>query len=308
MALRLHLIVNSSRSYLSYLREEKFKEWGLGALEPRLTESLAQANMVNMFGNSGPAKIELADKAAVDKLLRELDALDESAIERKLKQAVVISTLVPIPSTKKLQTRILEIGGTVDARNKAEQKGMGTELFSGLKIKPDVKDFLLDWAGQETESLIGIIRFLRSLPAEKQGKVSIELVLMQLAKESGELSPFSLEEPVLKGRTAEAVSVARRVALAPAATMLHNKLQTLYKAARLMEIEPRITAEEMTDCLGLVGRTVNYIRPTAKRIGSERLKEMVDISLEFDSARKSGVPGIEARFEVAICKLCEAVS
>ena len=88
--------------------------------------------------------------------------------------------------------------------------------------------------------------------------------------------------------------------------MLHNKLQTLYKAARLMEIEPQISSEEMTDCLGLVGRTINYIRPTAKRIGSERLKQMVDISLEFDTARKSGVPGVEARFEVAIYKLCEA--
>ena len=148
MGLRLHLIVNSSRSYLSYLREEKFKEWGLGDLEPRLTDSLGQANMVNMFGNSGPAKIELADKAAVDKLLRELDAMDEAAVERKLRQAVVISTLVPIPSTKKLQSRILEVGGTVDARNKTEQKNMGGELFSGLKIQREVKEFLLDCAGQ----------------------------------------------------------------------------------------------------------------------------------------------------------------
>jgi len=305
--LRLHLIVNSSRSYLSYLRDEKFREWELSKVEPRSVESLSQANMVNMFGASGPAKIELGDKAAVDRLLRELDAIEPGAVERKLKQPVVISTTVPIPSTKKLQTRIIELGGTVDSRNKTEQKSMGGELFQGLKLRSDVKDFLLDWAGQEPESLIGVIRFLRGLSAEKQARVSIETVLMQLSQEGGELSPFEIEGPILKGNTAEAISIARRVAMAPAASMLFTKLQTLYKAARLMEIEPRITPEQLTDTLGLVGRTVNYIRPTAKRIGSDRLKEMVDIAMEFDNARKSGVPGIEARFEVAIYKLCEAV-
>lgn len=307
MTLRVHLIVNSSKSYLSYLREEKFREWGLNGVETRSVDSIAQANMVNMFGSSGPARIELADKAAVDRLLKELEGIADDAAERKLKQAVVISTAVPIVSTKKLQTRISELGGSVDARNKADQKSMGTELFAGLKLRSDVKDFLLDWAGQEPESLIGIIRFLRGLSADKQPRVSVETVLMQLAKESGELSPFELEGPILKGRTAEAIAIARRVPLAPAASLLFSKLQTLYKAARLMEIEPQITAEELTDCLGLVGRTVNYIKPTAKRIGSERLKEMVDIALEFDNARKSGVPGIEARFEVSIYKLCDAV-
>lgn len=305
--MRLHLIVNSSRSYLSYLRDEKLREWGLTGQDLRSVESIAQANMVNMFGASGPAKIELQDKAGLDKLLRELEAIDESAAEKKLKQAVVISTTIPINSTKKLQSRISELGGTVDARSKTEQSSMGTDLFSGLKIKSEVKSFLLDWAGQEPESLIGIIRFLRGLSAEKQARVTLDTVLMQLSKESGELSPFGLEDPILKGRTAEAIAVARRAPMAPASSLLFSKLQTLYKAARLMEIEPSITADELTDSLGLRGRTVNYIRPTAKRIGSEKLKQMVDIALEFDTDRKSGVPGIEARFEVAIYKLCETV-
>jgi len=304
---RLHLIVNSSRSYLSYLRDEKLREWGLTGQDLRSVESVAQANMVNMFGASGPAKIELQDKAALDKLLRELEAIDDSVAEKKLKQAVVISTTIPINSTKRLQARISELGGTVDARSKTEQSSMGTDLFSGLKIKADVKSFLLDWAGQEPESLIGIIRFLRSLSTEKQARVTLDTVLMQLAKDSGELSPFGLEDPILKGRTAEAIAVARRAPMAPAASLLFSKLQTLYKAARLMEIEPSVTADQLTESLGLRGRTVNYIRPTAKRIGSEKLKEMVDIALEFDTLRKSGVPGIEARFEVAIYKLCETV-
>lgn len=307
MTLRLHFIVNSSRSYSSYLRDEKLREWGLTGQELRPVDSLAQANMVNMFGASGPSKIELKDKAALEKLLRELDAMDDSAAAKKLKQATVISTSLPIPSTKKLQTRIAELGGTVDARNKAEQSSMGNELFAGLKLKREVKDFLIDWAGQDTESLIGIVRFLRALSPEKQAKVSVDTVLMQLSKESGELSPFGLEDPVLKGRTAEAIAVARRAPLAPAAAMLFGKLQTLYKAARLMEIEPNITADQLTDALGLKGRMVNYIKPTAKRIGSDKLKEMVDIAWEFDGVRKSGVPGVEARFEVAIYKLCEAV-
>lgn len=305
--MRLHLIVNSSRSYLSYLRDEKLREWGLTGQDLRSVESVAQANMVNMFGASGPAKIELQDKAALDKLLRELEAIDDSVAEKKLKQAVVISTTIPINSTKRLQARISELGGTVDARSKTEQSSMGTDLFSGLKIKADVKSFLLDWAGQEPESLIGIIRFLRSLSTEKQARVTLDTVLMQLAKDSGELSPFGLEDPILKGRTAEAIAVARRAPMAPAASLLFSKLQTLYKAARLMEIEPSVTADQLTESLGLRGRTVNYIRPTAKRIGSEKLKEMVDIALEFDTLRKSGVPGIEARFEVAIYKLCETV-
>lgn len=264
--------------------------------------------MVNMFGSSGPAKIELADKAAVDKLLRELDGIDASVAPAKLKQAVVISTAVPIPSTKKLQTRVLELGGTVDARNKADQKSMGSELFVGLKIRSDVKEFLQDWAGQEPESLIGVIRFLRGLSSDKQGRVSIDTVLMQLAGESGELSPFDIEAPILRGNAAEAIAISRRVAMAPAASMLFNKLQTLYRAAKILEIEPQISSEQLSETLNLVGRTVNYIRPTAKRIGSERLKEMVDIALEFDIARKSGVHGVEARFEVAIYKLCSAIN
>lgn len=308
MALRLHLIANSSKSYLSYLREEKFREWGLNGVEPKIVSSLAQANIVNMFGASGPAKIELADKAAIDRLLNELEAIAPEAVEQKLQQAVVLSTAVPINSVKKLQAAVLAVGGTVDARNKTEQKSMGSELFEGLNLNPEVKSALLDWAGQEPEYLIGIIRFIRALPEEKQSRVSVETVMMQMAQESGELSPFELEGPILKGNTAEAVSVARRVPLAPAASILFTKLQVLYKASRLMEIEPEITPEAITECLGLAGRTVNYIRPTARRIGSEKLKKMVDIALEFDTARKSGIPGIDVRFEVMIYKLCDVVS
>lgn len=307
MALKLHLIINSSRSYLSYLRDQKFSEWGFSDGEPRSVDSIAQANMVNIFGESGPARIDLADKAAIDRLLRELESIDTVTAPKKLREAIVISTLVPVVSTKKLQTRILELGGTVDAKSKADQKTMGGELLSGLRLKREVSDFLLDWAGQEPESLIGIVRFLRGLSAEKQSRVTMDAVLIQLSQEAGELSPFGLEDPILKGRTAEAISIARRSPLAPAAALLFSKLQTLYKAARLMEIEPSITPEQLTETLGLQGRTVNYIRPTARRIGSERLKTMVDIALEFDNDRKSGVPGIPARFEVAIYKLCEAV-
>ena len=305
--MRLHLIVNSSRSFLSYLRDEKLREWDLTGQDLRSVDSVAQANMVNMFGASGPAKIELQDKGSLDRLLRELQNIELEDAPKKLRQAVVISTTIPINSTKALQARVKELGGTVDSRNKAEQTSMGSDLFSGLKIKPEVKSFLLDWAGQEPESLIGIVRFLRGLSAEKQSRVTLDTVLMQLSKDSGELSPFGLEEPILKGRVAEAISVSRRAPMAPAAALLFSKLQTLYKAARLMEIDPRISSDDLTEALGLKGRTVNYIKPTAKRIGAERLKEMVDIALEFDNARKSGVPGIQARFEVSIYKLCEAV-
>lgn len=305
--MKLHLIVNSSKSYLSYLRDAKLREWELDSKPVRTVDSLSQANMVNMFGESGPARIELIDKASVDRLLKELDSIDEDSKGTKLRQAVVISTPVPIASTKKLQTRVLELGGSVDARTKADQKSMGSELFSGLKIRADVKSFLLDWAGQEPESLIGIVRFLRGLSEEKQPKVTLEAVLMQLSQEAGELSPFDIEAPILRGNALEAISIARRVSLPPAASMLFTKLQTLYKAAKLMEIEPNISSEQLTETLGLAGRAVNYIRPTAKRLGAERLKEMVDIAMEFDTARKSGVPGIPARFEVAIYKLCEAV-
>lgn len=299
---KLHLIVNSSRSYGAYLRDEKFKEWGTTE-DPRAVNTIAQANMTTMFGTSGPAKIELKDKAALDKLLKELEGFDSA----KLKQPLVILTAVPIPSTKRLQTKIIEFGGTVDAKNKADQKNVGTDLFAGLKISREVKDFLIDWAGQEPESLLGVVRFIRNLSPEKQPRVSIDMVLMQLVQESGELSPFDLEGPVLKGNIGEALAVARRVPLAPAATVLFNKLQVLYKAAKIMEIEPSISSEDLSDCLNLVGRSVNFIRPTAKRIGADKLEKMVAIALDFDTLRKSGIPGIQSRFEVSIYKLCEAV-
>lgn len=260
--------------------------------------------MVNMFGGNKPSKIELQDKVSVDRLFKELESFDAT----KLTQPIVITTPVPIPSTKKLQSKILEIGGSVDSRNKAEQKSMGTEIFEGLKLQREVKEFLIDWAGQEPESLIGVIRFLRGLSPEKQGKVSIDIVLMQLAQDRGELSLFDLEGPILKGRTIEAISISRRVPLAPSAHTLYNKLQTLYKTARLIEIEPNIKDSEITDCLNLAGRAVNFIRPTARRIGSEKLKEMVDVILAFDSARKNGAIGVEARFEIAIYKLCEIIN
>lgn len=302
--MKLHLIVNSSKSYLSYLREEKFREWGVGGQELRSAGSITQANMVNMFGGNKPSKIELQDKVSVDRLFKELESFDAT----KLTQPIVITTPVPIPSTKKLQSKILEIGGSVDSRNKAEQKSMGTEIFEGLKLQHEVKEFLIDWAGQEPESLIGVIRFLRGLSPEKQGKVSIDIVLMQLAQDRGELSLFDLEGPILKGRTIEAISISRRVPLAPSAHTLYNKLQTLYKTARLIEIEPNIKDSEITDCLNLAGRAVNFIRPTARRIGSEKLKEMVDVILAFDSARKNGAIGVEARFEIVIYKLCEIIN
>lgn len=260
--------------------------------------------MANMFGVNKPSKIELQDKTAVEKLFKELDAIDPA----KITQPVVISTAIPIPSTKKLQAKIVELGGTVDARNKTEQKTMGTEMLKGLKLQKDVKDLLVDWAGEEPESLIGVIRFLRSLSAEKQSRVSVDIVLMQLAQDKGDLSLFDLEGPILKGRTVEAISISRRVPLAPAAFTLYNKLQTLYKAAKLLEIEPSISDDTMTETLGLAGRAVKFIRPTAKRIGSDRLREMVKIVVQFDTERKNGASQVQDRFEIIIYKLCEVIN
>lgn len=260
--------------------------------------------MANMFGVNKPSKIELQDKTAVEKLFKELDAIDPA----KITQPVVISTAIPIPSTKKLQAKIIELGGTVDARNKTEQKTMGTEMLKGLKLQKDVKDLLVDWAGEEPESLIGVIRFLRSLSAEKQSRVSVDIVLMQLAQDKGDLSLFDLEGPILKGRTVEAISISRRVSLAPAAFTLYNKLQTLYKAAKLLEIEPSISDDTMTETLGLAGRAVKFIRPTAKRIGSDRLREMVKIVVQFDTERKNGASQVQDRFEIVIYKLCEVIN
>lgn len=302
--MNLHLIVNSSKSYLYYLREEKFREWGLGGQELRFAGSIAQANMVNMFGANKPSKIELQDKAAVDKLFKELETIDAT----KITQPIVISTAVPIPSTKKLQAKIIELGGTVDARNKTEQKTMGAEMLRGLKLQSAVKDFLVDWAGEEPESLIGVVRFLRGLAPEKQSKVSVDIVLMQLSKDKGELSLFDLEGPILRGKTIEAIATSRRVPLAPAAFTLYNKLQTLYKAAKLLEIEPSISDDVMTDSLGLAGRAVKFIRPTAKRIGSEKLQEMVNIAVQFDTERKNGASQVQDRFEIVIYKLCEVIN
>lgn len=303
--IKLYLVVSSSKSYRSFAKDQKLKDWSYGVGSAKIVPSLSFVGRSDMFGNTSPAIIEAPTKEAVATLLAELEALSEELIAHKFRSGLIIISECPIVSTKKLQAKVLELDGEVMAKTKDDQKSLGKDLFSGLSVSREVQNYLLEWSGEEPEQLLGIIGFLSGLSKEKQRKVSVEHVKMQLSKNAGDLSIFGIENPVFAGNFVEAVRIGRRSEYNAATGMLYRKVHSIYKAACILDDNPKASSQEISDALGIKGGQIYYITRSAKSIKMNKLEAMLDILAPLSSSIKSGAPLSKERFEIALYKLCE---
>lgn len=303
--MKLYLIISSSKSYRSFARDQKLKEWSYKPGTAKPVASLAYVGRSDMFGNSSPSLLDAPNKEAVATVLKDLEGLDEDVMAHKFRNGLIIVSECPIVSTKKLQAKVLELGGEVVAKTKDDQKNLGGDLFSGLSISREVKTYLLDWAGEEPERLLGIITFIKGLSNEKQKKVTVEHVTMQLAKGAGDVSIFGLEGPVFSGNFVEAVRIGRRSEYNAATGMLYRKVHSIYRAACILSDNPRASNQDIGDALGIKGGQIYYIVKSAKSMGTNQLEEMLDVLAPLSASIKIGAPLSKQRFEVSLYKLCE---
>lgn len=300
--MKLFLAVSANPGYIDFLKDRKLREWQLE--KPKLVEGLNRIGATALFGNISPYWMDISDKASATKLAKDLQAVGSERLAKKLKDSgLVICCSVDLVGSRELQKVVKELGGEVDARRKDDRSPFEDEVFEGVEVSREVRKYILDWAGQDRAKPLGVLNWLRTLSPERQRRVTIDQIAIQLVGNEGELAPF-LEEQIFKGNYIEAVSIARRSNAMPIIANLKTKLAKIYKVAALRESGLNLSGAELQAAVGHVGKGFYYVERDAKRFSFEQAEKMLKLVIDFEGKVKSGrVVNVDDSLEVFLIRL-----
>lgn len=302
------LIVEKSDSYADYIKSTYLEEWNVPIGELREITKLNEAGGITLFGDSIPSVITLTTPAEVKTLVADLEkAIKSNEINEYINNGLIVIAKVNRVSTKKLETIVKQQGGTVEALDKGET--INKKLLDSVSLTNEVRQFLLDYVGDDFESLIPLVKILKKSPPNIQRKATIESVFLRLPKPPGAVPPWEIETALLRKDTSKMIDVFRRVdrssSFLVVLSMLKNKFAIAYRIAALQEFNENKSINEITKILKMPN---NYyfkkIKELADSYGLDKLGEIMKLLISTEAAVKGrvNVPG-SMQMEVALIKL-----
>jgi len=302
---KIILIVDKSASYINFYKERTLEEWNIENSQLQKSARIKDISGSTLFGDSLTSIVNLENTDSVKMAIIDLESSNSS----KFSNGLIITSNVPRTSTKKLESLVMELGGTVYTSNAKDKTPVSQKLVNELNLNRLAKDFLLSYVGDDYEIILPLIKTLSTLSQEKQYMVSESDIYLRMPKPPGALPPWSLENPLLSGNIEELITSARRVALLPALSVLSNKFKTAYKISVLFDNNPRITLGEISTILSVPNNySLKLSSQTAKKYGSARLCKVVQILTKCDS-RVKGAWNIDSDivFEISLIEAADVL-
>lgn len=302
--MKLLLISDSSEAVAMHARDAAIAEWGLEH-GTRNIEKIAEAGAINLFGEAPLSLLSIDGASELKQVVSDLEKLDSNS--SKLAHGLIITTDVGGNQIKKLQNLVVKLGGEAKVVTKSKSVDTAPDLVASLNVSAKIKDFLVDWAGQEPGQLVSLVRAIEAIPPSRQAQLTMDDIMIRLPLPPGSIAPWDIEKPLLAGNVDETISTYRRIVSHSAPILvqfvLYGKFSTMHKVAAIVENDPSITNDQINEILGLKGRQIYFLRPTAKRFGAAKLEKCVDILAKTEDALKSGAADANLTYEVAILKI-----
>lgn len=296
---KLALIIDKSQSYLDYQKEEVLTQWDLLIDDVQYVNSLSKVGETPLFGSAPPSVIQLDDPAQVKKLVAEFEKFEKDNekydLSSRLDSGLIILTTVARNSTRKLETIVSAYNGsTIFAKtNSKDRTNVAEKLLVDLHLKKEVKDFIIEYAGDDYENIIAIVKNLSTLSEKAQRTVNIEDMYIRMPLAPGSIPPWEIEKPLINGNIKETIEIYRRIVqhshYLVVLSILKNKIMLAYRIGAVMERDPYVRSNVVAKALNMAD---NYPFKLAinlyKKIGFNKTESILFDLLETESLLKGG--------------------
>lgn len=292
--MNIGLISSSDAAYLALAKDQLIESWGENDTPTKEISRLSAAGTRTLLGGVPLAIVRPESPDDVKQLLRDLQAADEDGkLERRVGPGLVIVTSVPKVSLKKLSEFVLEHDGYSEVNTKTDEKKLGNEILEESGFNREVRAYLKDWAGDDFEKLVPIIREFSAFPKAQRARAKIEDIAIRLPTPPGSIPPWDFIDPMFRGDVAKSVELLRRTTSASKTTLvalaiLNSNLQSAWRLAELSRAGS-LPADSELKAMGLpTGFPLVIAKRRAKSLGADKLEAMLLTAAEASRKVKTG--------------------
>ena len=255
--LKIALIIDKSQSYLNFEKNKVLEEWN-SSDDIQYTTNFSSVGQSSLFGEPPVSVMQINDVDSIKKLFSNLEKEEsDNMLQEKLVSGLVILTTVNRVSTKKLEALIQRNGGSVIlAKTSAKDKtNVASKILSELCIASDVKKFLVEYVGDDYDSVISVAGALASLSETAQKRVTIEDMFLSMPQAPGSIPPWEVERPLMAGNVHATIENYRRITQSThglvVLSILKNKILLAYKIAAIISNNPEYTMPQIAKSLNV---------------------------------------------------------
>lgn len=304
------LVLDKSQAYLNFQRERLLKEWQVDKSDTQSAKSLKSIGSATLFGGVPTSIINIERTEDVKTLVEELESSSPETLSATFEAGLIITCNADRRYTKKLEAIVKKLGGQVTSPPSGKsEESVPVKLVKELGLKPSVRDFLLQYVGQDVEAVLPMLESLSAIPREYHSRITEEDIYYRMPQPPGSVPPWEIEKFVFAGDVGKAIEIARRINQHSSyllwLAVLKKKVTTAYRAAQLLTIQPSMSDNDLAAALGVPTKGLYFTKKNAKSYGPAKLEKAMMVIAQGEAKIKgaSAAPG-EAVSEMMLVELC----
>lgn len=293
---RLALIVDKSHAYINFQKDSVRQSWDMNDVDIRHVTHVEQAGGTTLFGNSPQAHVWLKDGDAVNDANQALQWHDGDSFQQKFPSGVVLMSDVSQSKTKTLTKTVEKLGGVVYATPSSDKMKLPERLVRSTHVNADARDFLVDYVGEEYDTLIPLIRSIMTLDSRQQHRLTVEQLSNRLPQPPGSVPPWEIEKPLFAGDTAKALDILHRVSKNSSRYLivlkiLRNKVNLLFRVAALLSDDASLTQQDIAHTLDEANNYgLKLAMQRARSMGLDKTAELARLTSHYNTQICGGSP------------------
>lgn len=209
--MKLALIIDKSDAYLSFQRDRVLSSWGISYSETEVITSLTNVGGATLFGGSPTKLITLSDANMVKKFISDYEKMGANSFTATFDSGLIVMCNVNRTQTKKLESIMQKNDSIMYIPPAKGNETLAEKLISEIKLQKNIKDFLLDYIGDDYDTILPLVESLSQIPEKFHSKITIDDLYVRLPQPPGSIPPWEIEEPVFVGDVNRAISLSRRI-------------------------------------------------------------------------------------------------
>ena len=179
-------------------------------------------------------------------------------------------------------------------------------LLSRINVTPAVRQFLSDYAGDDEDMLVPVVRSLSTIPSILHPRITIEDMWIRFPGSKGSLPPWNVSNDIFSGNVDSAVDTFRRVTRNQPRNCFAVARITTDKIRHMFEIQHLSTDEAKRDITGCSKGALWHLTKEATHLGYRSIVTMLKVAANWETGLKTVVDPLVLS-EQKIVELCDLV-
>ena len=208
-----------------------------------------------MFGEPVLHVLRVDDKDALTPLIGCLKNYQDTGDTEMFSVGLIISSTLPKNRVTRLTNLIKTLGGEYYTSGKKTPRAHALDLFNGTRVPPGVRDFIIDWVGEDTESIYSTHSSISSLKSEEQAQLTVEAVAAHLPLQPGVKPPWGIPDALMAGDVAGAYRAYHETGCNTGFVMayLRSYFMSVYTGVMALTINPQLNTTVVGEVMGVRG-------------------------------------------------------